>query len=152
VEFNLIGEDDLQFIVHPLHPWADQTQGAAGRHSQSQTHHARARRQHVCADRILLSREGIQIHPFIEIANEQAIMEFVRLDMGVGILPRWLVAEDIAQRLTRGVAARPPPAETPLGRAVSEVTQTELADNLFFNVARGVFRKLAQTERREFFG
>ena len=96
MEFNLIGEDDLQFIVHPLHPWAAKRKaqpddipnrklimpGAAVIPTRS-SNLFRSRRHHH--------------HPFIEIANEQAIMEFVRLDMGVGILPRWLVAEDIAQ-------------------------------------------------------
>src|SRR5262249_45854805 len=95
VEFNVIGEDDLQFILHPLHPWAVKR---------------RAAREDIPSRKLILPERGgntyrliesyfrtedIQIQPFIEIANEQAIKEFVRLDMGAGILPRWLVAEEL---------------------------------------------------------
>jgi DNA-binding transcriptional LysR family regulator len=87
IHCNLIGEDDLQFIVRPLHPWA----------VKRKVHRADIPNRNL----ILLERggntydliesyfraENISIQPFIEIANEQAIKEFVCLDMGVGILP-----------------------------------------------------------------
>src|ERR1019366_983266 len=97
ITFNLIGEDDLQFIINPLHPWAVKR---------------KVQREDIPNRKLILPERGgntcaliesyfrdenINIQPFIEIANEQAIKEFVLLDMGVGILPRWMVAEDIAQ-------------------------------------------------------
>jgi DNA-binding transcriptional LysR family regulator len=42
-------------------------------------------------------QDGIRIKPFIEIGNEEAIKQFVRLDLGVGLLPRWIAAAEIEQ-------------------------------------------------------
>ena len=86
--------------------------------------------------------EGIRIDAFLEIANEQAIIEFVRLDMGAGILPPWLVYNEIEQGLL---------VSLPLGRRrlkrqwsvfAKKSRPFTIAENLFVKICRNVFREL----------
>jgi DNA-binding transcriptional LysR family regulator len=145
VDFNLIGEDDLQFIVHPLHPWAAKRKAQPDDiPNRKLIMPERGGNTYALIESYFRS-EGIHIHPFIEIANEQAIKEFVRLDMGVGILPRWLVAEDIAQGLLVGLPLGRRRLKRRWGVLHAKTRKLSLADNLFLNVSRGVFRELSQS-------
>jgi DNA-binding transcriptional LysR family regulator len=145
IEFNLIGEDDLQFIVNPLHSWAVKR---------------KVQREDIPKRKLILPerggntyaliesyfrRENISIQPFIEIANEQAIKEFVRLDMGVGILPRWLVAADIEEGLLQALPLGRRRLKRRWGVLHSKTRRLSLADNLFINISRSVFRSLLQS-------
>jgi len=151
MEFRQLAEDDLLFVVHPLHPWAIAR---------------RVPRDAIAEERLVLPasghatrelvadyfrREGIELKPFVEIANEDAIKSFVRLDLGVGILPRWLVAEEVEQGLM---------ATLPLGRrrlrrrwGVLYPASRELgfAESLLVSLCRNVLRELvarrAENER-----
>jgi DNA-binding transcriptional LysR family regulator len=145
IEFNPIGEDDLQFIVNPLHPWAVKR---------------RVQREDVPNRKLILPERGgntyaliesyfrsenINIQPFIEIANEQAIKEFVRLDMGVGILPRWMAAEDIEQGQLIALPLGRRKLKRRWGVLHSKARRLSLADDLFINISRSVFRVLAHS-------
>jgi DNA-binding transcriptional LysR family regulator len=90
-----LAQDELHFLVHPMHPWtrrgserdvARQNLILPERHSET----------HTLIESYFQS-EGIRIRPFIEIGNEEAIKQFVRLDLGVGLLPRWIAAAEILQ-------------------------------------------------------
>ncbi len=94
-----VAEDALAFIVHPMHSWA-----RAGRVERA----AIATQRFVLAESRSFTkgliddffrREQIAITPFIEIANEEVIKELVRLDLGVGISPAWIAAEEIEKGL-----------------------------------------------------
>ena len=89
--------------------------------------------------------ENISIQPFIEIANEQAIKEFVRLDMGVGILPRWLATEDIEQGLLVALPLGRRRLKRHWGVLHVQTRKLSLAENLFINISRSVFRALIQS-------
>ncbi|HLP77873.1 MAG TPA: LysR family transcriptional regulator [Candidatus Paceibacterota bacterium] len=143
IEFNLIGEDDLQFIVNPLHPWAAKR---------------KAQREDIPGRKLILPERGgntyqliesyfrsesISIQPFIEIANEQAIKEFVRLDMGVAILPRWMVANEIEQGLLIALPLGRRRLKRHWGVLHTKARKLSLADDLFVSIARSVFRSLA---------
>jgi DNA-binding transcriptional LysR family regulator len=145
IEFNVVGEDDLQFLVNPLHPWAVKR---------------KAQREDIPNRKLILPErsgntyaiiesyfrgENINIQPFIEIANEQAIKEFVQLDMGVGILPRWLVAEEIKQGLLVSLPLGRRRLKRRWGVLYSKKRKLSLADNLFINISRSVFRSLVQS-------
>lgn len=144
IEFYLIGEDDLQFIVHPLHPWA-------------------VKRKAQCDDiprrKLILPERGgntyrliesyfrsdhIGIQPFIEIANEQAIKEFVRLDMGVGILPRWMVADEIEHGSLVALPMGRRRLKRKWGVVYAKTRKLSLADDLLIKISRSVFRALAE--------
>jgi LysR family transcriptional regulator, low CO2-responsive transcriptional regulator len=142
LQFRLLGEDDLQFVVHPLHEWAIKR---------------RVPRSEVIARKLIVPdstsetyaliktyfrREELDIHPFIEVANEEAIKSFLSLDMGVGILPRWLVADDIERGLLTAL---------PLGRRSlkrrwmlmhSKRHSLNIAEALFVSLCTGVVKEL----------
>jgi LysR family transcriptional regulator, low CO2-responsive transcriptional regulator len=145
IEFNLVGEDDLQFILNPLHRWAIKR---------------KAQREDIPNAKLILpERSGntyaiiesyfraanINIQPFIEIANEQAIKEFIRLDMGVGILPRWLVADEIKEGLLVSLPLGRQRLKRRWGVLHSKGRTLSLADNLFINLSRSIFRSLVQS-------
>jgi LysR family transcriptional regulator, low CO2-responsive transcriptional regulator len=145
IEFNPVGEDDLQFILNPLHRWAIKR---------------KAQREDIPNGKLILpERSGntyaiiesyfrtanIHIQPFIEIANEQAIKAFIRLDMGVGILPRWLVADEIKEGLLVSLPLGRTRLKRRWGVLHSKKRTLSLADNLFINISRSVFRSLVQS-------
>jgi len=145
IKFELIGEDDLQFIVNPLHPWAVKR---------------KAQREDIPNRKLILPERGgntyrliesyfrgenINIQPFIEIANEQAIKEFVRLDMGVGILPRWLVAEEIEQGSLVALPLGRRRLKRRWGVLYTNARKLNLADDLFIKISRSVFRTLNES-------
>jgi DNA-binding transcriptional LysR family regulator len=142
MEFTLIGEDDLQFYVNPLHPWAVKR---------------KALREDIPNRKLILPERGsntyaliesyfrgenIRIQPFIEIPNEQAIKEFARLGMGVCILPRWLARDDVADGLLVGLPLGRRRLKRRWGFLSSKTRKLSLAENLFVNICRSVFREL----------
>ena len=152
IEFNLIGEDDLQFIVNPLHTWAVKR---------------KVKREDIPNRKLILPERGgntyalieayfrsenIHIQPFIEIANEQAIKEFVRLNLGVGILPGWLAADEIEQ----GSLVALPLGRRHLKRRWGVLRAcnrgANLVENLFTNIARSVLGTRLQPSGPEFLG
>ncbi|MGB8168434.1 MAG: LysR family transcriptional regulator [Chthoniobacteraceae bacterium] len=90
-----LAEDELHFLVHPIHPW---TKRGVERDVAKERLilPERTSETHVLID-AYFQREGVRIKPFIEIGNEEAIKQFVRLDLGVGLLPRWLAAAELRQ-------------------------------------------------------
>jgi DNA-binding transcriptional LysR family regulator len=90
-----IGTDSLQFIVNPLHEWAKS---------------AKADLNSIEAERIILTDTkdytfdlvneyfrsySVSLMPFIEISNEEVIKRLVQLDIGIGILPIWIVKDEL---------------------------------------------------------
>ena len=151
IEFHLIGEDDLQFIVNPLHTWAVKR---------------KVQREDIPNRKLILPERGgntyalieayfrsenITIQPFIEIANEQAIKEFVRLNMGVGILPRWLAEEEIENGSLVALPLGRRRLKRRWGVLRASDRKPNLAENLFANIARSVFRALIRSSEPEFF-
>jgi DNA-binding transcriptional LysR family regulator len=145
IEFDPVGEDDLQFILNPLHRWAVKR---------------KAQREDIPNGKLILpERSGntyaiiesyfrdanINIQPFIEIANEQAIKEFIRMDMGVGILPKWLVADEIKEGLLVSLPLGRRRLKRRWGVLHARKRTLSLADNLFINISRSVFRSLVQS-------
>jgi DNA-binding transcriptional LysR family regulator len=145
VQFHLIGEDDLQFIVNPLHPWAVKR---------------KAQREDIPNRKLILPERGgntyvliesyfrnenVKIQPFLEIANEQAIKEFVRLNMGAGILPRWLVAEELEHGSLVALPLGRRRLKRRWGVLHASTRQLNLSDDLFIKISRGVFRTLTES-------
>lgn len=91
-----LAEDELGFLVHPLHPWARRER--VGRTELQQE------------ERLILPdadsptfglidayfrQERVPLHAYIEIGNEEVVKQLVGLDLGVGILPAWIAAPEI---------------------------------------------------------
>lgn len=87
--------DELQFMVHPIHPWTRRgTERDVAK--QNLILPERTSETHALIEDYF-RHEGVRIKPFIEIDNEEAIKQFVRLDLGVGLLPRWIADSEIRE-------------------------------------------------------
>jgi DNA-binding transcriptional LysR family regulator len=65
--------------------------------------------------------------------------------MGVGILPRWLVADDIAQGILVALPLGRRRLKRHWGVLHAKTRKATLAENLFISISRGVFRALIQS-------
>ncbi len=96
-EFNFIPlfEDELHFVVSPLHPWA-----VAGRVS----------REEISSETLVLYNknsytfrlvneyfrdEKISLTNFIELGSMEAIKELVKLGLGAGVVASWIAREEL---------------------------------------------------------
>jgi DNA-binding transcriptional LysR family regulator len=100
--FRKHASDELSFIVHPLHPWAQK--GAADPAQMATQNYILYGKRSLTAG---IVSKGITLRSMIELANTQAILELVSLGLGVGILANWVIQEP----LNRGVVQA-----IPLGR------------------------------------
>lgn len=99
--------DELFFIVSPMHPWAK---------AKSVDREDVARQNYILYTRNSQTfrmiedhfrEEDLVLHSFIELGNIEAIMEMVKLGIGISILPEWVAREELEE----GSLAR-----LPLGR------------------------------------
>jgi len=148
MQFEFLAEDDLQFIVHPLHPWA-------GRRP--------ATREQVSAGRFIIpeasgdlfklieahfKKERIEIMPHIEVAGEDAVKHFVELDMGVGIVPRWIVAKEIEEGRLVSLPLGKRPLKRRWGVFYLRSHQLRFAENLLVSICRSVMRDLVPSSHK----
>ncbi|HVY72069.1 MAG TPA: LysR family transcriptional regulator [Verrucomicrobiae bacterium] len=145
LEFSPIGEDDLQFYVHPLHPWAVKRKPFRDDIPRHKLILPEKSSNTYALIEAYFREENIRIQPFIEIANEEAIKEFVRLDLGVGILPRWLAADDVQAGRLVGLPLGRRRLKRHWGILYSKTRKLSLAENLFVNIGRKVFREITET-------
>ena len=107
-----LGRDELVYIVHPSHPWV-----LLGKVDQetvvSQKLIIPAEKSHTYNLIDAYYRElRHPLEPFIGLNNEEAIKQLVSLNMGIGVVPRWIAEEE----LERGTLVAFPLGEKPLMR------------------------------------
>jgi DNA-binding transcriptional LysR family regulator len=90
-----IGTDRLEFVVNPMHEWASSSKSST-RSIESQRIILTDTQDYTfnLIDEYFRSY-GESLMPFIEIANEEVIKRLVELDIGIGILPNWIVKKEI---------------------------------------------------------
>jgi DNA-binding transcriptional LysR family regulator len=142
VNFIFLFEDDLQFLTHALHPWALK---------KKIRHDEIARQKLILPDRSsdtytaikgYFQRQHIPFHPFIEIGNDEAIKQFIRLDLGVGILPRWIAAAELRQGYLAALPLGRPRVRRRWGVLHARERPLNFAESLFVNLCRSVLRDL----------
>lgn len=94
-----IAMDEMVYVVHPMHEWAKS--GKVNRASIPKQRYVLAENRSLTKSLIdqFMRRENLVIDPFIQIGSEEVIKELVRLDIGVGILPRWIASEELDKGL-----------------------------------------------------
>ncbi len=97
VTFIPVAEDELCYLTNPMHPWALNRRAGRGDVSgQKFILPARGTATHALIENYF-QHAGVRLQSFIEIGNEEVIKQFVRLDLGVAVLPRWIAAAEIRQ-------------------------------------------------------
>ena len=107
LEFRPLFEDDLQFLVSALHPWAQA--GKVERDEITRQRFILYTRSSYVSDMIeeYFRRERIVLPTSIELGSMEAIKELVKLGLGVSILAPWIAAKELAEGSLRAL---------PLGR------------------------------------
>jgi DNA-binding transcriptional LysR family regulator len=145
--FTPICEDELDFLVNPLHPWVLKRKAIPeDLAEQNLILPERGSETHSLIE-AYFRRKGVRVQPFIEIDSEEAIKQFVRLDLGVGILPKWIAATEIRQRSL---------VSLPLGRwklrrrwgvLHRRGIKLTFAESVFVNLCKNVARELMQGDK-----
>jgi DNA-binding transcriptional LysR family regulator len=107
LEFRPLFEDDLQFLVSALHPWAQA--GKVERDEITRQRFILYTRSSYVSDMIdeYFRRDRIVLPTSIELGSMEAIKELVKLGLGVSILAPWIAAKELAEGSLRAL---------PLGR------------------------------------
>ncbi|CAM2839241.1 LysR family transcriptional regulator [Rariglobus hedericola] len=95
--FRPLFEDELRFLVSPMHPWAAKR---------------KAPREDIAAETLVLynkssytfrlvdeyfREEGVSMQNVIELGSMEAIKELVKIGMGAGVLAPWIAREELAK-------------------------------------------------------
>ena len=97
LEFRALFEDELMFVVHPLHPWAQA--GKVDRATivkQSYIFYHRASSTYRMTQDYFRS-EGLVLPGAIEFGSMEAIKELVKAGLGVSVLTPWIARVELAQ-------------------------------------------------------
>jgi DNA-binding transcriptional LysR family regulator len=98
LDFRHLFTDELQFIVSPMHPWAQ-----AGRVVESDV----PRQSYILYEKTSYTFKMIEdyfrareqvLFTFMELGNMEAIKELVKLNLGVCILAPWIARKEIAEK------------------------------------------------------
>lgn len=93
--FEPLFEDELLFVMSPLHPWAERGQVERA---------AVPKQNYILYDRNSYTfrlvddyfrRENMVLNTFIELGSMEAIKELVKVNLGVSILAPWIAREEI---------------------------------------------------------
>ncbi len=137
-----LAEENLQFLVHPLHPWAVKRKVVREEIPRQRLILPPADSAEYALIESYFLVEGIRARPFIELSNEPAAVELVRLDLGAAILPDWLAAEEVE----RSRLARLPLGRRRLKRSWGALRpnarELNLAENLFVEICRSILRSV----------
>lgn len=141
-----LGEDELRFYAHPLHPWVVRRKADRLELERHRLILPTSGSPTALRIRDYFARENIRLQSFIEVSDEDAAMDLILLGLGVGILPRWLAAE----ALSRGTIAELPLGRKRLRRSWFALHRSEpplsLAGTLLVNLCAAAFRKSAPAE------
>ena len=144
VEFFDIGQDELCFIVNPLHAWADSDGYPQSDLQSERIIYSDARGYHY--DRIseYFRPHKISFSPFIEIGHEETIKQFVRLNLGIGILAPWIANSEIEENLLVPVKLGKTPLRRKWGIIHSKHKELTFPEHLFLGSASYICKNLMQ--------
>lgn len=138
----LLGTDNLAFVVNPKHTWA-----VANKSNISDIGNQRLILTGTKDYTFDLINEYFRSHskplvPFIEISNEEVIKRLIELDIGIGILPNWMLKRETIHETMRTL---------PLGRrqlkrhwvvAHNEHKEPGFNETLFIGITKNVAQSL----------
>lgn len=92
-----LGHDELVYIVHPSHAWAQagQVQQETLGDQQLIIPDVQSNTYHLID--AFYREMRVPLEPFIELNNEGAIKQLVSLNIGTGIVPKWIARDEIEQ-------------------------------------------------------
>lgn len=98
LEFHPLFEDEMVFLMSPLHPWA--TEGSVTREEipkQNYVFYSKASHTFRLIEDYF-RREKMVLNAVIELGSMEAIKELVKLGLGLSILAPWIARKELAER------------------------------------------------------
>jgi DNA-binding transcriptional LysR family regulator len=97
LEFRPMFNDEMQFIVGPLHPWA--RAGRVVREEIARQHYILYGKTSYTSRMIeaYFREEKITLHSLLDLGNMEAIKELVKLGVGISILAPWTARPELQQ-------------------------------------------------------
>lgn len=136
-------EDELKFLVAPMHPWAKKAQAPV---EDLANETVVLYNKNSATFRLVLDHfreERISMANFIELGSMEAIKELVKLGLGVGVLAPWIARAELAS----GALVALPIGQQPLRRqwVVAHLKGRRLAlgEETFVGLCRSVVEGLA---------
>lgn len=94
LECHPIFEDELEFLVSPLHPWALKSPKVKDAVSQTFIVSSRNSLNFAMIQEFFL-KQGVRLQSFIELGSTEAGKELAKLGLGVAIAARWIARQEI---------------------------------------------------------
>jgi DNA-binding transcriptional LysR family regulator len=138
LEFRPLFKDDLQFLVGPLHPWAQA--GRVDRDDITRQRFILYTRTSYMADMIenYFGKEGLVLPTSIELGNMEAIKELVKLGLGISILAPWVAQRELAEGSLRALPLGPRKLERSWGILLRKGQPLSLAQQTFIGLCTAV--------------
>lgn len=145
VAFRPLFEDEMQFLVSPLHPWARE---------------GRVLRQRLGAETFILyskasytfrmvndyfAREEIALQDFMELGNIDAIKELVKIGLGVAVLAPWTARKELTEGSLVAFPLGPPKLRRVWGIGHLLGRRLALAEETFVGLCESVAESLQLT-------
>ncbi len=143
--------DHLVFAVSPLHPWA--AGGGAPEETYAEQRYAIYSRRsptYRLFERHMV-KGGVTSPQVIELGNMEAIKELAKIDVGVGVVPPWMIRDAVAE----GSLVMVEPKPSPLTRQWELLTRGRGSDEgsimleTFAGICQTVSRELGETAGRD---
>ncbi|MEZ5386925.1 MAG: LysR family transcriptional regulator [Prosthecobacter sp.] len=89
-----IFDDELEFLISPLHPWAETPPKLKEVASETFIVASRNSLNFALIQEYFL-KHGVRLHSFIELGSSEATVELAKLGIGVAIAARWIARSEI---------------------------------------------------------
>ena len=89
-----IFDDELEFLVSPLHPWASKPPRAKDAGDETYIVATRNSLNFTLIQEFFI-RQGVRLSHFIELGSSEATKELAKLGIGVAIAARWIARQEI---------------------------------------------------------
>jgi len=94
LECHPIFEDELEFLVSPLHSWATKTPRIKDANVETFIVSSRSSLNFSMIQEFFL-KQGVRLNHFIELGSSEAIKELAKLGLGIAIAARWIARSEI---------------------------------------------------------
>jgi DNA-binding transcriptional LysR family regulator len=94
LECHSIFEDELEFLVSPLHPWVKSPPKTREAGAETFIVSSRGSQNFTMIQEFFL-KQGVRLQHFIELGSSEAIKELAKLGLGVAITARWIARAEI---------------------------------------------------------
>ncbi|SKB04286.1 DNA-binding transcriptional regulator, LysR family [Prosthecobacter debontii] len=90
-----IFEDELEFLVSPLHPWVSKVPKIKDAVTETFIVSSRSSLNFLMIQEYFL-KQGVRLQHFIELGSSEAIKELAKLGLGIAVAARWIAQSEIA--------------------------------------------------------